>query len=268
MNEKQIQHVVAQVLKRLLPRLGATGEAGMVIVVFSGATVGFTEAIQQVRSLILKGFRVQLAFSRGADLLYARLVWEQLEGFPHVSPVDESNWLRTLKEARAVVVPLLSVNTLAKLSLLIADNLAGNLILHGLFTGKPVILARNGADPSDAGRTELEFHKGNPVLAQAIEERFQIVRSYGCRLTDIGRLSDAVEASFEPTKAPALERDGHFAAPRRPAKLDRKAVIVTAADVLQAHQSGRHLQFDSSARMTQLARELAHKYGVSLLQDA
>lgn len=268
MNEKQVQHVVAEVLKRLLPRLGATGEAGTVIVVFSGATVGFTEAIQQVRSLILKGFRVQLAFSRGAELLYARLVWEQLEGFPYVSPVDESKWLRNLKEARAVVVPLLSVNTLSKLSLLIADNLASNLILHGLFTGKPVILAQNGADPADAGRTELEFHKGNPDLARAIEERFQIVRSYGCRLTDVSRLSDAVEASFEPTKAPALGRDGYLAAPRTPAKLDRKAVIVTAADVLQAHQSGRQLQFNSSARMTQLARELAHKYGVSLLQDA
>lgn len=266
MNEKQIQRVVAEVLKRLLPSMGATGEAGTLIVVFSGATVGFNEAIQQVRSLILKGFRVELAFSRGADLLYARLVWEQLEGFPHVSPVDESKWLRILKEARAVVVPLLSVNTLSKLSLLIADNLASNLVLHGLFTGKPVIIAQNGADPLDEGRAELEFHKGSPALARAIQERLQDIASYGCQLTDVGQLSAAVEAALGHEAEPP-GRSGQVAALRRPAALDRKASIVTAADVLQAHQLGRHLQFRSSARMTPLARELASKHGVSLLQD-
>jgi hypothetical protein len=267
MNEKQVQQVVAEVLKRLLPRMGATGDAGTVIVAFSGATVGFNEAIQQVRSLILKGFQVQLAFSRGAELLYARLIWEQLEGFPHVTPVDESKWLRTLKEARAVAVPLLSVNTLSKLSLLIADSLVANLVLHALFTGKPVIIATNGADPLDDGRAELEFHKGSPALAVAIQERLRIVRGYGCQLTDVGQLSATVEASLE-HQAVAPEKNGHAVVQQSSTKLDRRTGnIVTAADVLQAYQSGRHLQFRSPGRMTPLARELASKHGVSLVQD-
>jgi pyruvate/2-oxoglutarate dehydrogenase complex dihydrolipoamide acyltransferase (E2) component len=266
MEEKQVEHLVAEVLKRMLPELGATGAAGTVIAVFSGATVGFNEAVQQVRSLVLRGYRVQLAFSRGAELLYARLVWQQLEGFPHVSPVDESKWLRILKEARAVVVPLLSVNTLSKLSFLLADNLASNLMLHGLFTGKPVILAQNGVDPVDPGRAELEFHKGSPALALAIQERLQVARSYGCQITDVAEVCAAVEASIAPERAAPRPSQRIAAAPASAASA-RRDNIVTAADVLQAHHEGRNLQMHTSARMTPLARELASKHGVSLLQD-
>src|SRR5262249_32804290 len=115
MDEKQIQRVVVEVLKGLLPQLGASGDRGDVVVVFTGATAGFSEAVQQVRSLVLQGYRVQLVFSRGAELLYAPVIWEQLEGFPFVTPLDDSNWLHVLQEAHAVVVPLLSVNTLSKL---------------------------------------------------------------------------------------------------------------------------------------------------------
>ena len=266
MIEKQIQEVTVKVLKRLLPQLGANGQSGTVIVVFSGATAGFTEAVQQVRSLIMKGYQVQLVFSQGAENLYANLVWEQLEGFPYVSPFETSKWLRTLKEACAVVVPMLSVNTLSKLSLLIADNLASNLVLHALFVGLPVVLAQNGVDPSDKGRIELHFDKSGPELSAAIEERLQVVRSYGCRVTDVGQVVAELEAAFAP--AAAAPRSNGQAAGATLTALDHKTSIVTAADVLKAHQAGTQLRLRSSTVITPLARELATKHGVGLLQGS
>jgi len=258
MNDEQIQQVVAQVLKRLLPQIGATGTRGDVIVVFTGATAGFTEAMQQVRSLILSGYRVKLAFSRGAELLYGPLINEQLEGFPNVAPIEQSKWLRALKEAQAVVVPLLSVNTLSKLALLIADNLASNVILHALFTGKPVLLAQNGVDTSDQGRIELHFDKCGPLLAAAIEERLQIVRSYGCRLTDVSRLVAELEVALQ--KKPLAKPISRNGKPRNPAN----ARVITAGDVLQAYQSGASIRLLTSTVVTPLAREVAFKHGVSL----
>ncbi|HUB19366.1 MAG TPA: hypothetical protein VL990_12075, partial [Acidobacteriaceae bacterium] len=70
MDDKQIQQLVAEVLKRLVQQVNPTGERGDVIVVFTGATAGFTEAIQQVQSLIVRGFRPRLVFTRAAELLY------------------------------------------------------------------------------------------------------------------------------------------------------------------------------------------------------
>src|ERR1700761_4442875 len=117
MNEERIEQVVVEVLRRLLPQVGATGDRGSVIVVFTGATIGYNEAIEQIRTLILHGYSVQLVFSHGAETLYAKYLWEQLEGFPHVTRMDEAKWLETLKQSCAVAVPMLSLNTLSKLSL-------------------------------------------------------------------------------------------------------------------------------------------------------
>ncbi|HEY1730787.1 MAG TPA: hypothetical protein VGG15_03520, partial [Terriglobales bacterium] len=89
MSEERVQQVVVEVLKRLLPHMGASGDRGSVIVVFTGATIGYNQAIEQVRSLIMKGYRVQLVFSHGAEVLYAKFLWDQLEGFPHVTPMEE-----------------------------------------------------------------------------------------------------------------------------------------------------------------------------------
>ena len=75
--------------------------------------------------------------------------------------LEPATWLKALKKARAVAVPMLSLNTLSKLSMLLADNTATNIVLHALLMGKPVVAARNGADPRDKGREGLGFHRGN-----------------------------------------------------------------------------------------------------------
>jgi|GEM_PF-594051 hypothetical protein len=266
MKEEQIQQIVAEVLKRLLPRLGANGTRGTVIVVFTGATVGLNKAIQQVRSLILSGFRIQLVFSQAAEKLYSHVVVNQLAGFPHLVPLNASKWLPALKEARGVVVPLLSVNTLSKLSLLIADNLDTNLILHGLFMGKPVIVAQNGADPAELGRAELGFHKGPPTLTRALRERLQVIAGYGCLLTDIDRLSVDVSAALVEEKDSQRGGSDLSAAPQRLA-LNHAAKIVTATDVLQAYRLGADLRLPSKVVITPMARDLAVKHGVCLLRE-
>ena len=266
MDDKQIQCVVVEVLKRMLPHLGASGKRGDVIVVFTGATAGFTEAIQQVRSLVLHGFRVQLVFSRGAEVLYAPVIWEQLEGFPHVAPLDEHNWLHVLKDAQAVVVPLLSVNTLSKLSFLIADNLASNLVLHALFMGKPLIVAQNGVDPTDKGRVQLHFDKCGPALASAIWERLELVRGYGCHVVDVSQISAAVEGGME-RKPVSGRSNGKTSGAAKPANSGHNGKIITAADVLYAQQLGVSIRLKHSTRVTPLARDLAVKLHVGMAES-
>ena len=92
---------------------------------------------------------------------------------------------------------MLSLNTLSKLSLLIADNLANNVILHALFAGKPVVLAREGVDPSDPGRKIPHFDHCGPVMAAAIEERLRLASGYGCRVVEVSQLSEALTSALE-----------------------------------------------------------------------
>lgn len=264
--EEQIRQVVAEVLKRLLPQIGADGERGTVIAVFCGATVDYDGAVQQIRSLVMQGYRVQILFSHGAEVLYGKYLWDQFAGFPYITPFDEVKWLNSVKECRGVVVPMLSLNTLSKLSLLIADNLANNIILHALFAGKPVVLAREGVDPSDPGRKIPHFDHCGPVMAAAIEERLRLASGYGCRVVEVSQLSEALASALEKKKT-GKAANGHANGAVRTAGVKAKSNIVTAADVMQAGHDGSQLKISAKTVVTPLARELANKYGVCLLQD-
>jgi len=264
MKEQDIQRIVVEVIARLAPQLGADGRRGDLIAVFTGATVGFNEAIQQVRSLVLDGYRIRLVFSRAAEELYAQLVRDQLAGFPHISSIEPREWLSALKDALAVVVPLLSVNTVAKLSQLIADNLATNLILHALFMGKPVIAAKNGADPAEKGRGDLGFHKGSPALNQALWQRLQTVAQYGCHLIDVNQVREAANSIFIGERGSMPERAIKMPPPHK--TLTHPGRMVTAGHVLYAHRIGADLRLSPQSLITPLARELASKHRVALLK--
>jgi hypothetical protein len=179
--------------------------------------------------------------------------------------MEESNWLHALKESCAVLVPMLSLNTLSKLALLLADNFASNILLHALFAGKPVLLARNGVDPGDKGREIPHFDKCGPVMAAAIEERLRIVAGYGCHIADVGQFSSVLTSLVEHQGKISLldsKSDGSYRlGTPKPANS-----VVTAANVLQAYHSGAQLRVGPRAVVTPLARELAVKHGVSLVQ--
>lgn len=264
-NQQQIQRIVAEVISKLAPRLGADGRHGSLIVPFSGATAGFGEAVRQIRFLILDGYQVRLAFSQAAEQLFGQVVKDQLAGFPHVSSLDPAQWLSALGEARAIVCPLVSVNTISKLSLLIADNLVTNLILHGLFMGKAVILARDGVDLNGQGRKTLGIDNGAPALRQAVVNRLQTVTEYGCCITDVQGLRATVNSvlTSQGTAAPKQPAPNSYSTPL---KLSTSGRLITAADVRNTHRIGATLSISSASLITPLARDLAMQLGVVFVE--
>jgi hypothetical protein len=257
-NREDVPRLVAAVIARVAPRLGADGRHGRLVVVFSGATSSLPDAIGQCRLLVLDGYELRLAFTPTAERFFGPIVREGLEGFPHVQPLDPAEWLTELHEARAVLCPMLSVNTLSRLSLLLADGLVPNLLLHGLFMGKPVVLARDGVDPADAGRRTLGIDQGTPALRQALAERLRTVSAYGGRVTDARGLRAATTAALSgPVTAPA----------GAPARALAAGPVVTAADVRRARGSGEALDLSPTSLVTPLARDLALQLGVPLTRN-
>jgi hypothetical protein len=261
--EEQINRVVEEVLRRLALRRIADGDDGRcatdILVVLTAATVGYEEAVHQVQLLGRDGFGVRLAFSQAAEDLFGSFVRERLEGFPRVTCMEPpESWLSHLKRVCGVVVPLLSLNSASKLSLLIADNTAANIILHGLLMGKPVIMAVNGVDPAAGGREMLGFHKGNAALKRAILQRLQTLADFGCTLVDVKDLGSTVKAMLhgQGTSGRSL---ASYASPSPPPAISRR--IITAADVLGARLSGASPEAGPEARMTPLARDLVKRYG-------
>ena len=255
MNREDVPRLVAEVISQLAPRLGADGRRGRLVVAFSGATASFPETLRQCRLLVLDGYRLRLAFSPAAEQLFGSLVRESLDGFPHVDRLDQAQWLGELYESRAVLCPMLSVNTLSKVALLTADGLVPNLLLHGLFTGKPVVLARDGVHLAGEGRRTLGIDQATPALRQALDDRLRTVAGYGCRITD----ARSLHATASSVLASGTVRAPAGALPAGP--------IVTAADVRRARRAGEALSLSPRSLVTPLARDLAMQLGVRLTRD-
>jgi hypothetical protein len=255
--EPRVEDLAVAVLSRLLPRLGADGSRGALVVAFTGATVGLDEAIGQTRGLVLRGFQLRLAFSHMAEHLYGDRVREQLAGFPQWEMLPPVAWFRVLHDAKGVVVPMLSVNSLSKIAALLADGQVSNVILHGLFSGKPVVVARNGVERNQ-GRADLGFHHGSELLWQAIDDRLRLAAGYGCRLADVSQLAAVVDG---------LVGGGAPASTARQAVLRAPGTVITQGDVSGAHRAGVDLRCAASAVITPLAREAAARLGVRLLRE-
>jgi hypothetical protein len=102
-------------------------------------------------------------------------------------------------------------------------------------------------------------------MAAAIEERLEIVTGYGCHVTDVNQLSNTLTLLLE-GKGRVAAVSHHGNSGQRAGVPTATGSIVTAADVLQAHHSGTKLRIDAHSVVTPLARELAAKHGVCLVQ--
>lgn len=260
--EEQFQAIVEEVIRRLFGRVGDTSRRRSVIVVFTGATVGLSEGIRQVRSLLLREYRVQLVFSRAAGHLYVEMVRQEFSGFPNLCLLIPERWLSALKEAEAVTVPLLSLNSVSKLSLLIADDLVSNVLLHSLLLGKPLVLAKDGADPDSEGRRALGFHQGNSTLNNLMRQRLKILEELGCILTGVGMLADTVCSVIE--NGALRQIPAHHRLSARPS-ITVSGQVATSGDVVSAHRKGANLNVGPAGLVTPLARDLAARFGVELV---
>ena len=189
-----------------------------------------------------------------------------MAGFPNIEPLDTSDWLTSLKESEAMVVPLLSMNTLSKIYMLIADNLATNLIVHALFAGKPVFAGQNGAHPDgEHWNRKLGISEQNSVLRQVVLKRMETVRAYGCHLTDTRNLGSVVHKAFGSKQRSTPVPSGKGDSQKRSA-ICLQGKTVTAAHVRQAHFAGADLMLPPGAVITPLARDVAMTYGVAFTE--
>ena len=263
LNEQVVHEMVQQVLKKIIEASGAPGRKGSLIAVFTGATVDLKIALGQVVKLLMNGYELEVICSDAGRLLFGDVLKKELKGLPGWEVMEPGRWLGELSRARAVIAPMLSVNTLSKLSGLLADDVPSNLLLHGLFMGKPVVLCTNGVDPDGPGRTHLGFTKGNAALTAALKERMAKAVEYGCVLTDVRRLSRQVSALLTPKDAPAQAVQTR-AGTRYVIEIDKP--VLSASDIRQAHSSGGSITVSRTAVITPLAKEAAARLGIDIIR--
>lgn len=268
-NPELFSELVQRVLYLIAQRLHEQNEEEFyAIAVFTGATAGFREALASLEQLMMSGTEVRIVLSNSAERIYGERIRERLLPWPTASLSTGERWFCELEGAKGVVVPMLSVNTLSKVSGLMADSVATNLILQALFMGKPVVAAIDGCEPGNSDRKKLALDGGTSALQQALGERLLRLNDFGCSLVKsrdlgwfCGRLLDEKNQPpvtpenkvIAPVKLPAATSDGTLS-----------VTMVDAALVRQAVREKKNIKIGSGGVITPLALELAQQQGLQI----
>lgn len=272
MDNELINRLVAKVILRLLPQMGADGSRGSIVVICTGCTGDVDDAVNQLRNLVIKGFKLKLKFSETARQTYREKVTQGLNGFPHISLLNSIHWFEEMKEAEAVIVPLVSVNTVSRIALLMADSEHTQLMLNAMAMGKPLVIAQetllsNCHAKSSQNKT---VNATDTKLQTAIKERLSTVQSFGAVVCEIRQLSKTLESllgekdrdtnelcqsSEESQVTIKVQKNGRV----------RKHIndqVITASHVRLAAQGGFDLSYDKGGIITPMAKDLAGSKGI------
>ncbi|RYD04013.1 hypothetical protein N752_16620 [Desulforamulus aquiferis] len=99
-----------------------------------------------------------------------------------------------LRQADVVIIPVLTQNTAAKVALTISDTMASYLIISALMLSKPVIAARDAAEPIN--RPQVELSKLKPAFREVLEGNLKKLSTYGIQLTSADNLSKVTKGFY------------------------------------------------------------------------
>ncbi len=246
------QEIVNKIVEEVLRRLEARRKRALVI--FTGAALGFQEAIPQLKQLAKEGWTLKVLLSNSAEyVLTPKLIKEQL-GISEVLLEKDVKSLHDLyKDVSTYIIPTLTLNTAAKISLGIQDTLVTNLIAHGIMSGLTIVAAKDGCDLSNPVRKEIGLNKNPKAYEDTFIQHLNNIESYGIKLVDAKGLYDSL--NHKPLKDAVTTKVGTY-------EFNNK--VLTRNHIFEARKYGEVFYVPKGTIITSLAMDAAREVGLKL----
>lgn len=248
------------------------------VVLFSGALIGYKDAVPALNELKKDGWKLTAVLSRAAgEVLTEERIRNDID--PEAIYVEGApvNGRQIIDESQFVIIPELTINTAAKVANCISDNLLTNMISRAMATGKPIVAAIDGCCPDNEVRAKLGFKVTDAYKAR-MRRNLEDLQAYGIVLTVNANLCHKVNKVYEnsfpfpkpgsdgessPSK-PACSVKMQMAPARGSIKLDKKVVgRIDIAGCLNCET----ILVRSDAVVTGLARDEASKRGIRIVKE-
>lgn len=199
-----INKIVKIVLKALSGVKESVFDSKKVTAVFTGGKVDFEKSFAQLINLDQK-FNIEwrLIFSKSAeDVLDCEKIAEELDA----DIVESKNLLGSVKETDLIIIPVLTMNSAAKLASHILDSYLLYYIFKSLIMGVPVIAAKNAADLN--GKSWRA--KGLDGLSESIlvdnQKHLQKLSNYGIKVVDALEIEKKAVSIFDNKASNSVEK--------------------------------------------------------------
>ena len=250
-------------------------------VLFSGALIGYADAVRSLNELKKDGWSLTVIMSKAADEVLTK---ERIQNdigpdaiYVEGAPV---NGRQIIDDNQFVIVPALTINTAAKVANCISDNLLTNMISRAMATGKPIVAAVDGCCPDNEVRAKLGFKVTDAYKAR-MRSNLEALQSYGIHLTVDNNLFEKVNkvytASFDfpapdsdekPAQEKAKPVAGISCGCSKPAetasvKLDKK--VIGRVDIAK-NARFKTIIVGADAVVTGLAVDEAYNRGITIVR--
>ncbi len=232
--------LVREVVDRVLAELGQARKRPGVLVLFSGALLGFEDALGALGRLVADGWQLDWRQTPSAERILDQDAIARV-GMTHAGP-------ELVRSHDVLIVPTLTANLAAKVAHGIGDCVASNLMAEFIMTGKKVVASVAGACP-DAPEKRAWFPDMPEGYAAMLRENLARLESFGVHLTTAARLDQAL------TKQSAAETS----------ILDCALSLVTEG-TLAGVLDGSTLHLQPRALVTALAQDAARERGIRLIR--
>ena len=165
-------------------------------VLFTGALIGYQDAVNSLRELKEDGWKFTAVLSAAAgQLLTEERIRNDID--PDAIYVEGApvNGRKIIDDSQFVIVPCLTINTAAKVANCINDNLITNMIYYSMTSGKPIVAAVDGCCPDNKVREQKGF-KVTEAYKARLRRNLEDMITYGIHLTTDINLFEKVDKVF------------------------------------------------------------------------
>ena len=170
-------------------------------VIFSGALIGYGDAVASLKALKEDGWQLTVVMSKAAtEVLTEERIKNDIDPDAIYVEGDPVNGRQIIDDNQFVLIPALTINTAAKVANCISDNLLTNMISRAMATGKPIIAAIDGCCPDNEVRAKIGF-KVTEAYKKRMRSNLEALQEFGINLTVDANLAKKVNmiytASFD-----------------------------------------------------------------------
>ncbi|MBM3472514.1 MAG: hypothetical protein FJX75_04475 [Armatimonadetes bacterium] len=257
MDQDRLRRIVAEQVRRALRSEtadvppAARDDAQTVIAIFCGGRGGLSTALAQVSGIAKLARMVAVLTPAAKEIIGEERLRREARVHETVLPDSRVSPWELIDRAEVILVAQLTRTTLARIGLGLSDSFASTLVLSALWSGKPVVVAKDGVDPDLAARDGSGAGDAPRALVRLYEEYLDRLEALGCHVIPAARIGDTA-ISLLTGREPSRER---------PLQSRR---VITEEDVRRAARRGESIEV-TRAIVTPLARDAAQELGVDLI---
>lgn len=270
-SQDMIKSIVAMVIDELQFKVNPISikpHEKKLLILVSGGKFGASEALEQIKILHSEGYAMKALYTfAGRNVLGHEWLCKSIPDIEIISPDFNVSPITLLKEIDAIVIPVLTFNTAAKICSGIADNMVLSVLLYALLQGKPIIAAGDACNPNNSHITGGKIK--SPLYLNRLYDNIKTLRQYGMTIVDASDIRKTVHEVF--TK----NRDcGEFVnescitikSNTNSGGDDIYTDRILSASIVSQYKSNP-LVISKNTIVTQAAKDVADKRGISIIME-